>query len=245
MESVVTEKEAYRILEKVRQECEKRLNEVKENTKGIIVSYFSEQIKKCEERIKEYRERMRESPNYEKLIRMEEGKMRRYREEIKKKLKELDNEYMFTGFHELIGLAVIIRREGGEEGDIRRIVEKAGMEAALEYERRRAGGDIENLEKIRDVSDSLRGYDIESFDRVIEVKSFKTTGPVELTSHEWQTASRMGDIYWLYVVENALTEPRIHTIQNPVERFRDRVKRIPIIDYRYVIENWKEQANGN
>jgi len=119
------------------------------------------------------------------------------------------------------------------------------MEAALEYERRRAGGDEERLEKIRDVSDSLKGYDIESFDRVIEVKSFKTTGPVELTSHEWQTASRIGDIYWLYVVENALTEPRIHTIQNPIERFRNKVKRIPIVDYRYLIEDWKEQAGGN
>ena len=239
----LTEGEAYRKLEEVRKKCEERLNEVKEKTKGIIVSYFSEQIKKCEERIKEYTERMRESPSYEKLIRMEEGKMRRYREEIKKKLKELDSEYRFTGFYEPIGLAVIVRREEGE--DIRSIVERAGMEAVLEYERRRAGGDEEKLEKIRDVSDSLKGYDIESFDRVIEVKSFKTTGPVELTSHEWQTASRIGDIYWLYVVENALTEPRIHTIQNPIERFRNKVKRIPIVDYRYLIEDWKEQAGGN
>ena len=238
----LTEREAYKILEKVRQECEKRLSEVKEKTRGIIISYFSEQIRRCEERIREYEERIRESPNYEKLIKMEEGKIRRYREEWRKKLDQLDKEYVFTGFHELVGLAVIVRRKEEKE-DLRGIVERAGMEAVLEYERERAGGDREKLEKIKDVSDSLRGYDIESFDRVIEVKSFKTTGPVELTSHEWQTASRMGDMYWLYIVENALTKPHIHTIQNPVEKFRDKVKRIPIIDYRYIIEDWKEQTS--
>jgi len=35
---------------------------------------------------------------------------------------------------------------------------------------------------------------------------------------------------------------RIHIIHNPVERFKDKVKRVPIIDYRYVIEDWREQT---
>jgi superfamily II DNA or RNA helicase len=235
----LTEKEAYRMLEELKKRCEEKLMKVREKTRDIITSYFSEQIRKCEERIQEYKRRMYEAPNYDKLVRMEEGKKKRYRDEMMKKIEELEREYKLTGFHELIGLAIILKRE---EGDVRKTVERAGVEAVLAYERERAGGDREKLEKIRDVSDSLRGYDIESFDRVIEVKSFKTTGPVELTSHEWQTASRMRDVYWLYVVENALTKPHIHTIQNPVEKFKNRVKKIPITDYRYVIEDWKEQA---
>lgn len=50
---------------------------------------------------------------------------------------------------------------------------------------------------------------------------------------------RMGEFYWLYVVEDALKEPKINTIQNPVERFKKSVKMVPITDYRYIIENWK------
>ena len=93
--------------------------------------------------------------------------------------------------------------------------------------------------KIRDVSYEFRGYDIESFDRVIEVKSFKTTGVIELMSNEWIVASRMGDYYWLYVVENALDSPKITTIQNPVKVFGKVVKKIPVVEYRYIIEDWK------
>jgi len=31
-------------------------------------------------------------------------------------------------------------------------------------------------------------------------------------------AQRLGDEYWLYVVEGALTEPRLKPIQNPAQR---------------------------
>jgi hypothetical protein len=60
-----------------------------------------------------------------------------------------------------------------------------------------------------------------------------------MTSHEWETATRMKEAYGLYVVENALTNPKIYPIQNPAEKFRSVVKRIPTIDYRYVIDDWK------
>jgi hypothetical protein len=50
----------------------------------------------------------------------------------------------------------------------------------------------------------------------------------------------MKDYYWLYVVENALEQPKIHTIRNPAEKFKNKVKKIPVIDYKYVIEEWKD-----
>ena len=49
----------------------------------------------------------------------------------------------------------------------------------------------------------------------------------------------MRGMYWLYVVENALTGPKIHTIENPAERLKDRVRKVPITDYRYIIEDWR------
>lgn len=47
---------------------------------------------------------------------------------------------------------------------------------------------------------------------------------VEFTSNEWIKAKRLKDEYWLYVVDDALGEGKIYTYQNPVERFKDKVK---------------------
>jgi len=52
-------------------------------------------------------------------------------------------------------------------------------------------------------------------------------------------------IYWLYVVEDALSEPKIYTIENPAEKFRNTVRKIPITDYRYLIEDWKKTYHGS
>ena len=162
--------------------------------------------------------------------------MKKLRDELGEKLREIDESYNITPSYELVGIAYVIPFE---DYDAKRAVELAGMKAVMDYEYSRARTEEERL-KIRDVSHEFRGYDIESFDRVIEVKSFKTTGVIELTSNEWIVASRLGDYYWLYVVENALKNPRITLIKNPVKVFRDIAVKVPKIEYRYVIENWKE-----
>ena len=157
------------------------------------------------------------------------------KKESTRKLKEeleVDSKYQTT----VSGLTKVREEEDVEE-DL--IVERAGMKEVIKLERKRAGGDKEKIKKIKDVSAKFKGYDVESFDRVIEVKSFRATGPVVFTPHEWRTASRMRETYWLYVVENALTEPKITCIQDPAERFKNKVKIVRIVDYRYVIEEWK------
>ena len=121
---------------------------------------------------------------------------------------------------------------------MRRVVELDGMKAVMNYELNRATTEDER-KLILDISERDTGYDIESFDRHIEVKSFKTTGNPKLTSHEWESSNRFGDEYWLYVVENAQTKPVITLIQNPYEKFKNTIKTEESIDYRYVIENWK------
>ena len=237
-----TMREAYRVLGELRYGFDRKFQEIKRKTRDAVIAYFSGKIKECDEKISGYEFRLRESPHFKGLIAIEEGKKTAFRREMDSVLKRLETEYQTTGFYEPVGLAIIVRE--GEGVDERLAVERAGVEAVINYEKSRAGGDPERLNKIKDVSTSFKGYDVESFDRVIEVKSFKTTGPVEMTSHEWQTASRMRVIYWLYVVEDALSEPKIYTIENPAEKFRNTVRKIPITDYRYLIEDWKKHITA-
>jgi hypothetical protein len=72
------------------------------------------------------------------------------------------------------------------------------------------------------------GYDIESRDasgkvvRYIEVKSFsgdwRSTYAV-LSQQQFTKARRLGDLFWLYVVENAVSDSfAIYRIQNPALR---------------------------
>lgn len=110
----------------------------------------------------------------------------------------------------------------------------------MAYEEKRAKTDQEKS-KIIDVSERDVGYDVESFDRCIEVKSFKTTGSPSITSHEWETARRLKDDYWLYIVENSFDNPTITSIQNPYEKFKDSVRTEEVIDVRYVIDDWKSK----
>jgi hypothetical protein len=122
--------------------------------------------------------------------------------------------------------------------DTRRRVEAAGMEAAMDYERKQG-------RQPQDVSQRFFGYDILSKSaeetRYIEVKAFATTGPLELTPHEWQMAQRLKEAYWLYVVENALDEARhLNLIRNPAERLQTE----PVTGIvKFVVPNWKEGAD--
>jgi hypothetical protein len=52
-------------------------------------------------------------------------------------------------------------------------------------------------------------------------------------------AQRLGDEYWLYIVENAATEPHLYTIQNPAAALKpDQVVEI----VRFVVNQWKPAA---
>jgi SNF2 family DNA or RNA helicase len=65
-----------------------------------------------------------------------------------------------------------------------------------------------------------RGYDLESHRAngekvVIEVKGRAGRGPVQLTENEWPTAVNVRDRYWLYVVVDCATNPRLYRVQDP------------------------------
>ncbi len=94
-------------------------------------------------------------------------------------------------------------------------VERIAMEAAMDYERAR-GWEPE------DVSAQDRGFDLLSRHprsgqvRFIEVKGRAAVGSVVLTRNEYKTAERLRGDYWLYVVFDCATAPRLIPIQDPV-----------------------------
>ena len=115
-----------------------------------------------------------------------------------------------------------------------RDIEAIGMQVAMEYERAQGRSP-------EDVSHQNLGYDIRSEGadgaiRYIEVKARATTGAIVLTPNEWLMAQRLGDEYWLYIVENARTQPIPHTIQNPAAKL---VPHEVVEIVRYVIKDWK------
>ena len=115
-------------------------------------------------------------------------------------------------------------------------IEAIGMQVAMQYER-------EHGRNPEDVSAENVGYDIRSTSplgevRYIEVKARATTGAIVFTPNEWLMAQRFGEEYWLYVVENAVTQPRLYTIQNPAAKLHAQQV---IETVRYVITDWSSQ----
>jgi superfamily II DNA or RNA helicase len=117
-------------------------------------------------------------------------------------------------------------------------IEAIGMQVAMQYER-------EHGRNPEDVSAENVGYDICSTSpsgevRYIEVKARATTGAIVLTPNEWLMAQRLGNEYWLYIVENAAAQPRLRIIQNPAAKVQPE-EVVEIV--RYVVKNWQEASD--
>ena len=118
-------------------------------------------------------------------------------------------------------------------------VERVGMEVAMAHERREG-------RRAEDVSARNLGYDLRSEGadgdiRYIEVKARAGTGPIALTPNEWLMAQRLGDEYWLYIVENAAGTPSLHCIRNPASVLQPE-ERVEVV--RYIVRDWKSTCRG-
>jgi superfamily II DNA or RNA helicase len=130
-------------------------------------------------------------------------------------------------------------------------VEAIAMEVAIAYER-------EHGRVPEDVSFQDLGYDILSLTpgpspralgeggggesvRYIEVKGRAQTGPVAITPNEWLMAQRLGEDFWLYVVEQCRTQPRLYPIRNPAAVLSAE-EVVEVV--RYLVRNWKEAAQA-
>jgi len=123
-------------------------------------------------------------------------------------------------------------------------VEAIAMQEAMAHERQQGRRPL-------DVSRENLGYDIRSEEgarqdgeapvRYIEVKGRAHSGPIAITPNEWLMAHRLEADYWLYVVENCRSEPRLYTIPNPAATVSAQ-ERIEVV--RYVVHDWKEAAES-
>jgi hypothetical protein len=93
--------------------------------------------------------------------------------------------------------------------------EQTAMRVAMEYER--AAG-----RAVADVHEKDLGYDLTSLDtqsgelRLIEVKGLAAgEGPIIVTPNEHRVAEDRRDCYWLYVVTDCDTEPRLKAHKDP------------------------------
>jgi superfamily II DNA or RNA helicase len=216
---------------------------------------YKQLMQESQDKLFEYHRRRAAGEDMDAAIRQEEQNFKELVQEHRQRMATLEQErYIQSLEPELEAVALIVPQslvqatgvspDAAPESALtpdeaaKRQVEAAGMHAAMDYERRHA-------RQPEDVSNQFLGYDILSRGidetRYIEVKAFATTGAVTLTPHEWQMAERLQDAYWLYIVENALAEPTLHTIRNPASRLQAQ----PITGViKVVIEDWKEAVQG-
>jgi len=225
------------VLSDLEKKTKERLDKVKKSNKDIVRRYYSNKASEKQQKIDDNSKKQREGPHITKIITRLRTEREKLTVELDNKIAEIEKSFVLHGSVELIGMASIIP---DLDSNIRREIELAGMKAVMEYENNRAKTD-EEKSKIKDVSERDTGFDIESFNsRCIEVKSFRTTDSPSITSHEWETARKMQDDYWLYIVENALDNPKVNPIQDPYEKFKDSIRTEEETVKRYYIDNWKE-----
>ena len=90
----------------------------------------------------------------------------------------------------------------------------------------------------RDLRDTGVGYDVESSDRKIEVKSFKdTVGILEFYESEYEAADRHRENFYIYVVSGLLkgATPTIQIIRDPF-------KCVTFVAEKRVAKNWKDSV---
>jgi len=119
---------------------------------------------------------------------------------------------------ERVALAIVVPDPTPEARDAYdKDIEAIAMRIARNFE-------IDNYQaRVFDVSAPhlARGYDLESHRAngekiVIEVKGRAGRGQVQLTDNEWPTAANVRDKYWLYVVVDCATDPKLLRVRDPI-----------------------------
>jgi hypothetical protein len=168
---------------------------------------------------------------------------RRRREELEEKKRRLEETiraetHLLLSSPKLVGVFAVLPAPAPEKLAESEEIERIGMEVAMAYERR-AGRLPE------DVSTEKVGYDIRSAPpdgsemRYIEVKARAGVGKIALTQNEWFAAQRLGDEYWLYVVANAATAPRLYIIHHPAAYLKPE-EEVQVVRYVIPLAQWQE-----
>ena len=231
----LADEKIYDDSQKFHESAAEKLDTMRRKARGIVDMHVAAEIERQNERIAEYEAKRHTAPHYARLKSEARNKRQRKREEGEKRKAEMDRRLKSHLIVELVGLATVTPKAGA---NARTMSDQAGMEIVLERERRRAKTERER-EQVRDVHGRDKGYDIETSDRSIEVKSFEGHPNPSLTSHEWITAGKFGDRYWLYIVENVHSGGDVTEIQNPREKLGGMITEEVVTTHKYSF-NWAE-----
>ncbi len=104
--------------------------------------------------------------------------------------------------------------------------EAVAMQTVMDYERAQG-------RQVYDVHEKNLGYDLTSLDlnsgelRLIEVKGLSAeTGTILFTPNERRVAEDRRDCYWLYVVTNCESNPRVHLYRDPASLSWHEVRKV-------------------
>ena len=217
-----------------------KLKKIKEQNRGAAERYAITKIDSCDANIARYMTKVNDAPHYQKLIDREKAKIKKIEEDRERKKADIETNFRSHSVTDLVAIAIV---KANADANARTMTDRKGMEVVMEYEHVRAAASS-GSEQVRDVSHRDKGYDVESPSRCIEVKSFKTIGVPTITSHEWETAGRIGDEYWLYVVEDVFDDDKspnekITAIQDPYTTLSDAVEMVEEKTAKYQIKDWK------
>jgi hypothetical protein len=145
---------------------------------------------------------------------------------------------------EVIGVAAVLPAPLAQDPEVAAAmarddeVEAIAMEVAIAYDRAQR-------REPEDVSAEALGFDIRSVGpdgtRYIEVKGRAAVGGVALTRNEWIKAGRFGADYWLYVVVDCKTEPRLYLLHDPAAVLRPD-EELEVVRYIVRVEAWQRYA---
>ncbi len=175
------------------------------------------------------------------VIRNKKERKEQYEKNLEKLRKEIEQEKSLTiSMPKFLG-AILIKPEESidvKEIKIKEEIEKIGMQIAIEYE-------LNQGRTPEDVSHENLGFDIRSKGeneiRYIEVKAKANEGDIELTPNEWFKAKRFKEQYYLYIITNALTAPKLHIIQDPVNNLNP-IEKSEIVKFIIPQQEWKKNT---
>jgi len=231
----------------INEELEKYKNELLEKRKrdaDIKMKYGYKSLKEMEResvsKITDYKIRRAKGENIpEVTIQNEIRKKEDLEEKMEKLQKEINEEIsLYPTEPKILSVVRVVpgNISNGMVSD--REIEQIGMNFVMQYER-------ENGRNPEDVSKQNLGYDVRSYDeknnqyRYIEIKARAREGDIALTPNEWLMAQRFKDEYWLYVVVNAKSNPKLYVIQNPASKLNPN-EEIDIV--KYIVKDWKQKA---
>lgn len=207
-------KHVIKLLQDYKKEIEKDRERKAKIKKEYGIRSIDYLITLSQEKIYQYNKRLEEGENVELPLREEEKRLEYYKEKKEELIDEINKEKTLKiSMPRLLGIIHVRADPTGEDPNI----EKIGMELSMEYERKQGRNP-------QDVSDQNLGYDIKSTSnnetRYIEVKGRKNETNIQLTKNEWTKAKILQDKYWLYIIYNATTNPKLIKIQNPAKKLK-------------------------